>query len=119
MDDVYNLSGVYQLQCADCPLRYVGQTGRTFKARFKEHIRDIKNNGQCSQFAQHILDTRHEYGTMEKTLEVLYIGKKGRALDTHEKFHIYQISKHDLQLNDNFIDTTNPIFDTILHQYRL
>jgi hypothetical protein len=42
---------VYQLQCADCPRRYVGQTGRTFKTRFKEHIRDIKNNGQNSKFA--------------------------------------------------------------------
>jgi hypothetical protein len=41
-EDIYNLSGVYQLQCADCPLRYVGQIGRTFKVRFKEHIRDIK-----------------------------------------------------------------------------
>jgi hypothetical protein len=35
----YNLSGVYQLQCADCPRKYIGQTGRTFKIRFKEHIR--------------------------------------------------------------------------------
>jgi hypothetical protein len=38
----YNLSEVYQLQCADCPLKYVGQTGRTFEVRFREHIRDIK-----------------------------------------------------------------------------
>jgi hypothetical protein len=37
-EDLYNLSGVYQLQCADCPLKYIGQTGPTFKVRFKEHI---------------------------------------------------------------------------------
>jgi hypothetical protein len=117
-EDIYNLSGVYQLQCADCPLRYVGQTGCTFKVRFKEHIHDIRNNGQSSKFAQHILDTPHEYDTIDKTLEVLYIGKKGRTLDTHEKFHIYEISKHNLQLNDNFVEMTNPIYDVVLNLYR-
>jgi hypothetical protein len=44
----YNLSGVYQLQSADCPQKYVGQTGQMFKTRFKEHISDVKNNGQNS-----------------------------------------------------------------------
>jgi hypothetical protein len=43
--DKYNLSGVYQLQCTECPRKYIGQRGRTFKTRYKEHIRDIKNNG--------------------------------------------------------------------------
>jgi hypothetical protein len=75
-ENIYNLSGVYQLKCANCPLRYVGQTRHTFKVRFKEHISDIRNNGQSSKFAQHILDTTHEYGNIENTLEVLYIGKK-------------------------------------------
>lgn len=64
-NDLYNLSGVYQLQCSNCPLKYVGQTGRTFNIRFKEHIHDIKNNGQNSKFAQHILDTMHDYNTIE------------------------------------------------------
>jgi hypothetical protein len=26
-NDKYNLSGVYELHCADCPLKYIGQTG--------------------------------------------------------------------------------------------
>jgi hypothetical protein len=65
-----NDNGKYnQLQCADCPWKYVGQTGRTFKTRFKEHIRDIKNNRQNSKFAHHILDTTHEYETMEKSMK--------------------------------------------------
>jgi hypothetical protein len=89
-------------------------TGRTFKIRFKEHIRDIRNNGQSSKFAQHILDTTHEYDNIENTLEVLYIGRKGRMLDTQERFHIYKISKSQLHLNDKLAETTNPIFDAIL-----
>jgi hypothetical protein len=56
----YNLSRVYELQYGDCPQKCVGQTGQMFKTRFKEHIRDIKNNGQNPKFAQHILDTKHE-----------------------------------------------------------
>jgi hypothetical protein len=25
-----------------CPMKYIGQTGRPFNTRYKEHIRDIK-----------------------------------------------------------------------------
>jgi hypothetical protein len=46
----------------------IGQTGWTFKIRFKEHIRDIKNNRQNSKFGQYIIDIGHEYDTMEKKL---------------------------------------------------
>jgi chromosome condensin MukBEF complex kleisin-like MukF subunit len=37
-------SGVYQMRCMDCPLKYIGQTGRTFKTKYKEHIQAIRNN---------------------------------------------------------------------------
>jgi hypothetical protein len=54
------MSGIYQLQCGECPLKYIGQTGRTFKARYREHINAIKaNKQQHSKFAQHILETTH------------------------------------------------------------
>jgi hypothetical protein len=56
-NDKYNLSGVYQLQFADCPRKYVRQTGRNCRTRFKEHVRDKRNNGQNSKFAQYVLDT--------------------------------------------------------------
>jgi chromosome condensin MukBEF complex kleisin-like MukF subunit len=31
----YNNSGIYQMKCLDCPLKYTGQTGRTFNIRYK------------------------------------------------------------------------------------
>jgi hypothetical protein len=62
-------------------------------------------NGQNSKFAQHILDTGHKYETIEKTMKILHTEKKGQMLDTYERFHIYEISKHNLQLNENFIET--------------
>jgi hypothetical protein len=38
----YNKCGIYQLRCKDYSMKYVGQTGRTFNTRYKEHIYNIK-----------------------------------------------------------------------------
>jgi hypothetical protein len=65
------------------------------------------------------VDTTHKYGTINQTMEILHIAKKGRALDTYEKFHIYEISKQNMQLNDNLIETYNPIYDVIIAAYQL
>jgi hypothetical protein len=40
----YENPGIYKLKCMDCPQQYIGQTGRNFKTRYKEHVRDIRNN---------------------------------------------------------------------------
>jgi hypothetical protein len=53
--DKYNKTGSYQMKCLDCPLKYVGQTGRTFKTRYKEHIHDIKSNSSNSGYSNHIV----------------------------------------------------------------
>jgi hypothetical protein len=82
-------------------------------------MRDVENSGQNSKFAQHIVDTAHEYRTIDQTMEILYIGKKGRVLDTQERFHIYEMSKQNIQLNDNFTETFNPIYDTIIAAYQV
>jgi hypothetical protein len=39
--DKYNKSDIYQIKFPDCPLRYTGQTGRTFHTRYREHIQVI------------------------------------------------------------------------------
>jgi hypothetical protein len=117
-DGKYNLSGVYQLQCAYYQRKYIGQTERTFKIRFKENLRDIKNNGQNTNFAQHILDTKHEYETIGKTMKILHVEKKGQMLDTYGIFHIYEISKQNMQLNYNFAEIYNPIYDTTVTAYQ-
>jgi hypothetical protein len=33
----YNKSGIHQLTCPDCKIKYTGQKGRPFKTRFQEH----------------------------------------------------------------------------------
>jgi predicted transcriptional regulator len=111
--DIYNQSGVYQLQCSECPLKYIGQTGRTFNVRYREHINAIRTNRQNSKFPQHILETGHNYDTIDKTMKMLHMEKKGPKLNTLERFHIYDITKKGLQMNDTFTDIYNPVFDIV------
>jgi hypothetical protein len=37
--DKYSQGGIYELKCSSCQLKYIGQTGRNFRVRYKEHIR--------------------------------------------------------------------------------
>jgi hypothetical protein len=66
--DVYNL-------CKVCPLKCVGQTGRRFRIRYNEHIRDIQTIDKSSKFAQDIIGTMHNYDTMGKTMKILDVEK--------------------------------------------
>jgi hypothetical protein len=36
-------SGIYQITCPTCNMKYTGQTGRSFNTRFRGHLRDFKN----------------------------------------------------------------------------
>jgi hypothetical protein len=81
--------------------------------RFKEHIQAIKGNKDISIFSQHILNTGHAYGCMRDTMTILNNIGKGAHMNTLEKFHIYEISKQGLHLNDTFTDMTNSIFETL------
>ena len=64
----HNRPGIYQLKCHMCNHSYVGQTSRNPKTRYNEHIRFIKSNNPQSAYAQHILNNRHEYGTMDNLM---------------------------------------------------
>jgi hypothetical protein len=115
--DIYNKSGVYQLKCNECPIKYIGQTGRTSKARFKEHIQDIRTNKSNTKFAQHILNIEHTYNTIDQTMKILNIKKKGHKLNTLERFEIYNLTTKAVQLNDTHTVTHNPIFDVLIKTY--
>jgi arginyl-tRNA--protein-N-Asp/Glu arginylyltransferase len=112
----YNSPGVYKLKCNDCHLQYIGQTGRSFLTIYKEHIRAIRYNKESSGYAQHILNTGHSYGNIEDIMDIIKIERKGKHLDTLEKFHIFCSYKLNKHLNDNNTDTQNPIFNTIYKQ---
>jgi hypothetical protein len=106
------------MNCKDCQLKYVGQTGRNFRTRYKEHIQAIRANKPNSKYAQHILDTQNTYSNIQETMDILHIEKKGPLMNTLEQFHIYSLWKENLQLNDIYTDIHNPIFNVIINHYK-
>ena len=44
---------IYKIRCKDCSWSYIGETGRCFETRKKEHIRNVKQNIAGSNIASH------------------------------------------------------------------
>jgi len=84
----YKLSGIYTLTCKTCKRTYVGQTSRDLKQRYQEHIRYIKSNNPQSAFALHILNNRHEYGTINEIMTLLKAIKHAPSLIPYEQLFI-------------------------------
>ena len=49
--DKNTLSGVYEIQCKECDAIYIGQSGRKFKIRLKEHIKSIETKTITTGFS--------------------------------------------------------------------
>ena len=45
--------------CTDCSWSYVGETGRSFETRKKEHLRNVKNFAKNSNIATHAWNNSH------------------------------------------------------------
>ncbi|KAI8425314.1 hypothetical protein MSG28_007086 [Choristoneura fumiferana] len=87
-------SGVYKLTCNDCSKVYVGQTGRSFNARFKEHVSAYRNeHPDKSNFAKHLLELNHSLSDSD-SYEVLHYCGKGFRLDVLECMEIIRYNKN-------------------------
>jgi hypothetical protein len=60
----------------------------------------------------------HNYDTMDQIMKILHIEKKGPKLNTLERYHIYEMTKRGLQMNDTFMDMHNPIFDVLIKTHK-
>ena len=109
-------TGIYKLTCSDCPSFYIGQTGRSFKQRFKEHTKDIGKMNPESRFALHINDTQHNYTDMDTNLSILYKITKGDTMNRIEEFEIYKNRSNQFLLNNKINTTTNKLYDIILNK---
>lgn len=117
--DPFMKSGIYKIKCNDCNQVYIGQTGRNFKCRFKEHIQALRTNNQTSMkstFAEHLLKENHTYSDMKSNMEILSFETKGDRMNIKEEFYIYLNSKKYQQnlLNTMITQRKNPIFEKIL-----
>ena len=113
----YNKSGVYQLTCQDCSKKYIGQTSRLFHVKFQEHFRDFKYKNGKSNFAQHLTDKGHSISPMEDVMEILHVTKKGNMINTLKKFHTYNTTRLNNQVNEKDLVKHNVIFDLIANIY--
>ena len=50
---------VYKIPCADCGWCYVGETGRCFETRKKEHVRNVKTYANGFNMAKHAWSFDH------------------------------------------------------------
>ena len=94
-------------------MKYVGQTGRSFHKRYKEHFRDFKYNIRKFSFAIHLLDNNHSMGPINEIMRILYTTKKGNHMDTVERFHTYSETRLNNQINDKNKVKPDAIFDVI------
>jgi hypothetical protein len=111
--DIFNRSGVYKLSCQNCNKAYIGQTGRNFRTRYKEHLRAFRHNTHQSKFAKHLHEHGHSFGKIETIMEVVKTQVKGNHLNTIERYHIYRETLNNNQLNEDHTDTSNTIFKTL------
>jgi len=81
-------SGIYKLTCNTCQRSYIGQTSHNLKSRFQEHTRYIKNNEPHSAYALHILNCRHECGSINDTMTLLKYINTPSALLPYEEMYI-------------------------------
>jgi hypothetical protein len=94
--------------------RYIGQLGRPFHVRFREHYRDHKYGNNKSKFAQHLLDNKHSIGPTENIMDLIHTTNKGKTLNTLEKFYTYKETRIINQINDKCTIKPNVIFDTLI-----
>jgi len=111
--DKYEKNGVYQLECLTCHKIHTGQTSHPFRVKYHEHY-DFKYSNNRSTFTQHVINEGHSFGPMNKIMSVIHFERKGKMLDTLEKFYIYRETKNRNQINDRLTVQSNLIFKTIV-----
>ena len=90
-------TGIYKLICDDCDRFYIGQTGRPFIKRFREHTPqshfnrgDFSIDNIKSNFTRHLISCNHSYTNFNNNFIPLHYCAKGRYMDALEEFEIYR-----------------------------
>ena len=104
--DPINRSGVYMLECNDCEAIYIGQTGRSFKIRYSEHIKSLRQLqlsntpfDSTSSFADHLINDNHT--PSPNNPQPLHFAPKGLELDILESVKIKKAIFNNLTILNN------------------
>ena len=106
-----NPSGIYRLSCKTCNNVYVGQSDRSINIRHKEHISYISTNIPLSAYSLHILQNRHEYGTIADTLQLLKTCRKDTRLNCWEALYMQVFHQHKVLITEQQVCDTNPLYE--------
>ncbi|KAL4716270.1 hypothetical protein ACJJTC_014750 [Scirpophaga incertulas] len=98
--DINQRSGVYELTCATCNKKYIGQTGRSFRVRVAEHSSGWRLNKTESNFAEHLITENHKFDPHEN-FKALHFCDKGRRLTALETLEINKVISHS---RDNILN---------------
>lgn len=86
-------SGIYEISCSNCELKYIGQTKRRLEIREKEHERAVRlKQPNKSSVAQHCLTQGHRMGTCKLVKKV----DRERELDAWESMYITKSREEEL-----------------------
>jgi hypothetical protein len=96
----------------------VGQTGSSFKVRFNEHKNAFKTNSHTSNFAKHLIEQAHSFGSIQNTMQILQRHNKGAHLNTIERYYIYVEFTKNIHLNNERNISPNKIFNALLKPHQ-
>ena len=75
-------TGVYSIKYSTCEEFDIGQTGRSFGKRFKEHLTGKNLAKITSNFARHLVDRNHNYVDFSTNCIPLHTCGKGQVMNT-------------------------------------
>ena len=111
-------SGIYKITCKTCHKSYVGQTNWNLNLRYREHVRYIKSNDPRSAYALHILNCRHEYGNINKTMTLLKKINRPSHLLPYEQMYIQNFYRNNELISEQHPNEQNPMFELLQHAPR-
>lgn len=102
-------SGIYRIHCSECDAVYIGQTKRSVKQRFKEHLMCIQHKYvRRSAFANHAVYNEHLNLTIDN-VELVKSVSDERRLDAYECVYIKK--------TENTVNLDNGNIDSVLFDY--
>ena len=109
----YEKSGIYKITCKTCHKLFMGQTSPNLKMRYQEHTRYIKNNDPRSSYALHILNCRHEYGSINNTMTLLKQVNKPSLRLLYEQMFIQSLHHSNELITEQHPNEYNPVFELL------
>lgn len=103
-------SGIYLINCAKCDAKYIGQTKRMVKTRYKEHCDDCrKPASEEKPMAKHAINTGHTFQGVELLKEV----RQRNQLDAYESMFLHKYRNENLKNTQTYGNCKSSLFQFV------